>query len=147
MIWRAVCKAAVVVMLIFWIAGCDVKPGQPQKRMLKIGEIEAELAEYFEIETRNTLFGFGGAEVILKIPAIAHTYDGQVSVKAELDCMNRKYKVVCRDNKCERYAKNDVEVQKRWVEQTRLSPTYILDEGTFDFQSIWNQYCASAGTK
>lgn len=84
--WRTVCKTTVVAMLIFAIAGCE-KFNQPKKKMLKIGELKIELADYFEIHHIPNFFGFGPGIIELKIPAIAHTYDGQISVEAKLDCM------------------------------------------------------------
>ncbi|MCL4536209.1 MAG: hypothetical protein M1610_01235 [Nitrospirae bacterium] len=132
MIWRIICKTAVVVILIFAIAGCE-KVDQPKKKILKIGELEVELADYFEISYE--IWG----NLRLDIPAIVHTPDGQFDTKASVYCDRRKYIISClwtlgneyESEICSRYSKKG-----------------LLDKkSTFDFQSIWNEYCVAAGRK
>ena len=132
MICRTICKAAVVVILIFAIAGCE-KVDQPKKKILKIGEVEVELAEYFEISYEI----WGNPR--LDIPVIVHTPDGQFGTKAFVYCSRREYTIPCfwtwgnkyESEMCDRYAKKG-----------------LLDKkSTFDFQSIWNEYCVAAGRK
>ncbi len=125
---KSIFKEILVFLFLIIPIGCDnlITPGN----VINLGKVKVELSEYFKITLISNLE--------LEIPCIVHTPEGKYNGTAYVYCYDRVYYIQCQHQNCKKYEK---------FGKLRFADGYYLDRGTFEFKSIWADYCKSAAGK